>query len=181
MRLLDNVIDVSGYPLDAQAREARAKRRLGLGVTGLADALILCGKHYGTAQARELAARWMAMIQRHAYLASAELAREKGSFPLFDAEKYLASEGAQSLPEEVRAAIREKGLRNGLLTSIAPTGTISLVANNVSSGIEPAFDFSYRRKMLRDDGGTDEECVEDYAYRLFRETFGAIAVARQLS
>jgi ribonucleoside-diphosphate reductase alpha chain len=91
---------------------------------------------------------------------------------LFDVEKYLAGEGARALPEDVRTAIREKGLRNGLLTSIAPTGTISLVANNVSSGIEPAFDFSYRRKILRDDGTADEECVEDYAYRLFREIHG---------
>ncbi|MFP4538269.1 MAG: ribonucleoside-diphosphate reductase, adenosylcobalamin-dependent, partial [Dichotomicrobium sp.] len=175
VRLLDNIVDISGYPLEAQAREAKAKRRLGLGVTGLADALILCGKHYGTDEAVSLAARWMSLIQRRAYLASAELAQEKGSFPLFNAEKYLAGEGARALPEDVRAAIREKGLRNGLLTSIAPTGTISLVANNVSSGIEPAFDFSYRRRILRDDGTSDEECVEDYAYRLFRETFGADA------
>lgn len=172
VRLLDNVIDISGYPLEAQAREARAKRRLGLGVTGLADALILCGKHYGAEDARALAARWIGLIERYAYLASSEIAAEKGSFPLFDAQKYLAGEAAQALPEDVRAAIRKKGLRNGLLTSIAPTGTISLVANNVSSGIEPAFDFSYRRNILRDDGGMDEECVEDYAYRLFRETFG---------
>ncbi len=172
VRLLDNVIDISGYPLEAQAREARDKRRLGIGVTGLADALIMCAKHYGTEEARTLAARWMGLIARHAYLASSDIAAEKGSFPLFDAEKYLAGEGAQALPEDVRAAIREKGLRNGLLTSIAPTGTISLVANNVSSGIEPAFDFSYRRKILRDDGTADEECVEDYAYRLFREMHG---------
>ena len=172
VRLLDNVIDISGYPLEAQAREARHKRRLGIGVTGLADALIMCAKHYGTQEARTLTARWMGLIARHAYLASSGIAAEKGSFPLFDAEKYLAGEGAQALPEDVRAAIREKGLRNGLLTSIAPTGTISLVANNVSSGIEPAFDFSYRRKILRDDGAADEECVEDYAYRLFREMHG---------
>jgi len=172
VRLLDNVIDISGYPLQAQAREAKAKRRLGIGVTGLADALILCGKHYGTEDARTLAARWLALVERHAYMASTEIAREKGSFPLFDAEKYLATEGAGHLPEDVRASIRQNGLRNGLLTSIAPTGTISIVANNVSSGIEPAFDFTYRRRILRDDGGTDEEVVEDYAYRLFRETFG---------
>jgi len=173
VRLLDNVIDVSGYPLEAQAREARAKRRLGLGVTGLADALIQCGMHYGTQEARDLAARWMELIERHAYLASAELAGEKGAFPLFDAEKYLAGGGASDLDDDVRAAIAKQGLRNGTLTSIAPTGTISIVANNVSSGIEPAFDFTYRRRILRDDGTSEEECVEDYAYRLFRETFGA--------
>ncbi len=172
VRLLDNVIDVSGYPLEAQAREARAKRRLGIGVTGLADALILCGKHYGTDEAVTLAARWMSVIQQSAYLASTNLAHEKNAFPQFDADKYLATESAAALPEDVRGAIREKGLRNGLLTSIAPTGTISIVANNISSGIEPAFDFTYRRKILRDDGTADEECVEDYAYRLFRETYG---------
>jgi len=175
VRLLDNVVDVSGYPLNAQAEEARAKRRLGIGVTGLADALILCGRHYGTDEAVKLAAHWTRLIQENAYMASAELAAEKGSFALFDADKYLASQGAQELPEDVRKAIREKGLRNGLLTSIAPTGTISIIANNVSSGIEPVFDFSYRRRILQDDGTADEECVEDYAYRLFRQKFGAIA------
>jgi len=175
VRLLDNVVDVSGYPLNAQAEEARAKRRLGIGVTGLADALILCGRHYGTDEAVKLAAHWTRLIQENAYMASAELAAEKGSFALFDADKYLASQGAQELPEDVRKAIREKGLRNGLLTSIAPTGTISIIANNVSSGIEPVFDFSYRRRILQDDGTADEECVEDYAYRLFRQKFGAVA------
>ena len=175
VRLLDNVIDVSSYPLDAQAREARAKRRLGIGVTGLADALILCGKHYGAEEARNLAGHWMSVIQRHAYLASAELAKEKGIFPLFDADRYLAGQAAKFLPEDVRGAIRKNGLRNGLVTSIAPTGTISIVANNVSSGIEPVFDFTYRRKILRDDGTANEECVEDYAYRLFREKFGTDA------
>jgi len=175
VRLLDNVIDISGYPLKAQAEEAKAKRRLGIGMTGLADALILCGKHYGTDEAVTLAAHWAGVIQRNAYLASAELAAEKGSFPLFDAEKHLASEGALALPEDVRRAISQKGLRNGLLTSIAPTGTISIIANNVSSGIEPVFDFGYRRRILRDDGSADEECVEDLAYRLFRDQFGAEA------
>ncbi len=176
VRLLDNIIDISGYPLKAQAEEARAKRRLGIGVTGLADALILCGKNYGAEDGVKLAARWMSVIQRNAYLASTDLAAEKGSFRLFDAEKYLASEGARELPEDVREAIGQKGLRNGLLTSIAPTGTISIIANNVSSGIEPVFDFSYRRRILQADGTADEECVEDFAYRLFREKFGTDAL-----
>ncbi|RIA56906.1 adenosylcobalamin-dependent ribonucleoside-diphosphate reductase [Dichotomicrobium thermohalophilum] len=175
VRLLDNVIDISGYPLKAQAEEAKAKRRLGIGVTGLADALILCGKQYGTDEAVKLAAHWMSLVQYNAYMASTDLAAEKGSFALFDPEKYLATEGAQDLPTDVRRAIGEKGLRNGLLTSVAPTGTISIIANNVSSGIEPVFDFSYRRRILRDDGTADEECVEDFAYRLFREKFGADA------
>lgn len=172
VRMLDNIIDVSGYPLDAQKSEAFAKRRIGLGITGLADALIMCGKHYGSDEAVTLAKSWMARIERAAYLASAELAVEKGPFPLFDAKKYLKQEAAGTLPEEVRAAIARDGLRNGLLTSIAPTGTISLLAENVSSGIEPVFDFTYRRRILMADGSIEEETVEDYAHRMFRSKFG---------
>ncbi len=175
VRLLDNVIDISGYPLQAQRDEAANKRRIGLGITGLADALIMCAKHYGSAEGVALAKRWMGSIERLANLASAELAHEKGVFPLFDADRHLQRESALSLPEEVRSAIRAKGLRNGLLTSIAPTGTISLLANNVSSGIEPVFDFSYRRRIMQPDGSSAEDIVEDYAHRLFREKFGADA------
>jgi ribonucleoside-diphosphate reductase alpha chain len=173
VRLLDNVIDISGYPLEAQRKEATNKRRIGLGITGLADALIMCGKHYGSADAVALAKRWMSAIERMAYLASTELAREKGPFPLFDADRHLERGSALALPEEVRSAIRTHGLRNGLLTSIAPTGTISLLADNVSSGIEPVFDFSYRRRILQPDGSSAEDIVEDYAHRLFRAKFGA--------
>src|SRR4029453_905075 len=115
-----NAIDISNYPLPAQKKEAKAKRRIGLGVTGLADALILCGVRYGTPEAVALAERWMAAIQKAAYLAGAELAREKGAFPLFDAAKFLAAPNVRRLPEEVRGAIAEHGIRNGLLTSIAP-------------------------------------------------------------
>ena len=175
VRFLDNAIEVSNYPLPAQRKEAKAKRRIGLGVTGLADALILCGVRYGTPEAVALAERWMAAIQKAAYLASAELAREKGAFPLFDAEKFLAAPNVRHLPEEVRAAIAEHGIRNGLLTSIAPTGTISLLAGNVSSGVEPVFDFRYERRILERDGSTRQQTVEDYAYALFRERFGADA------
>ncbi|MDX2265926.1 MAG: adenosylcobalamin-dependent ribonucleoside-diphosphate reductase [Hyphomicrobiales bacterium] len=172
VRFLDCVIDVSRFPLEAQAAEARAKRRMGLGVTGLGDALILCGKHYGSAEARKLAASWLARIERQAYLASAELAAEKGSFPLFERDAYLAGGHARRLPDDIRKTIAAHGLRNGLLTSIAPTGTISLLAGNVSSGIEPAFDFVHRRRVLESNGAAREETIEDYAYRLFRQKRG---------
>src|SRR5262245_17754093 len=175
VRFLDNVIDISNYPLPAQKKEAMAKRRIGLGVTGLADALILAGVRYGTPEAGALAESWMAAIERAAYLASAELAREKGAFPLYDAERFLASAHVQRLPEEVRTAIGRHGIRNGLLTSIAPTGTISLLAGNVSSGVEPVFDFRYERRVLERDGGSRTETVEDYAHALFREKFGLAA------
>jgi ribonucleoside-diphosphate reductase alpha chain len=172
VRFLDNVIDVSNYPLPAQRREALAKRRLGLGVTGLADALILLGVRYGTPEAAALAGRWMAAIQAAAYQASAELAAEKGAFPLYDADALLARPNLAALPAAVRAAIRRHGLRNGCLTSVAPTGTISLLAGNVSSGVEPVFDYRYRRRLLEPDGTAREEIVEDYAHALFRRTSG---------
>src|SRR5690606_6042667 len=172
VRLLDAIIDVSNYPLEAQRKEAISKRRIGLGVTGLADALIFAGARYGSPRALSLAETWMAHIQRAAYLASAELAAEKGSFPLYDAEKLLARPRVASLAPEVRQAIAVHGLRNGCLTSIAPTGTISLLAGNVSSGVEPVFDFRYKRRVLEPDGSHREMLVEDYAYALFRSRFG---------
>ncbi len=175
VRFLDNVIDISNYPLKAQRKEARAKRRIGLGVTGLADALIFMGKRYGTREAADLAGGWMAAIQRAAYLASAELAAEKGAFPLFDSQRFLESPNVAALDAPVHDAIARHGMRNGCLTSIAPTGTISLLAGNVSSGIEPVFDFIHRRKVLGKGGATHEEMVEDYAHALFRRQFGATA------
>jgi ribonucleoside-diphosphate reductase alpha chain len=175
VRFLDNAIDISNYPLEAQRREAQAKRRIGLGVTGLADALILCGVRYGTPEAAVLAKRWMAAIERAAYRASAELAAEKGTFPLYDADRFLAAPNVRRLPDDVRAAIARHGIRNGLLTSIAPTGTISLLAGNVSSGIEPVFDFRYERRVLERDGSARTERVEDYAHALYRQAFGASA------
>ena len=149
VRFLDNTIDVSNFPLEAQRREAQAKRRVGLGVTGLADALIMCGQRYGSKKAAKTARKWMALIERSAYLASAELAAEKGAFPAVRCcKEYLASPHIQRLDKDVRKTIAALGLRNGLLTSIAPTGTISLLAGNVSSGVEPVFDFRYTRKVL---------------------------------
>ena len=173
VRMMDNVIDISRFPLPQQQREAAAKRRIGLGVTGLADALIMCRARYGGNEAVRLTESWMRTIRRAAYLASTRLAAEKGAFPLYDAEKYLAGEAIRGLEEEVRAAIAENGVRNALLTSVAPTGTISLFADNVSSGLEPVFSFTYSRSILMPDGSRREEEVSDHAYRRFRRMFGA--------
>ncbi|MGB3280067.1 MAG: adenosylcobalamin-dependent ribonucleoside-diphosphate reductase [Pseudorhodobacter sp.] len=172
VRMMDNVVDSSRFPLPQQAAEAQAKRRIGLGVTGLADALLMLGLCYGSEAAAERTEAWMKAIARAAYLASVDLAKEKGAFPLFDAEKYLASGTMQAMDEDVRAAIRTHGIRNALLTSIAPTGTISLYAGNVSSGIEPVFAYAYTRKVLQKDGSRTEEEVVDYAVRLWREMHG---------
>jgi len=172
VRMMDNVVDASRFPLEAQAEEARAKRRIGLGVTGLADALLMLGLRYGSDEAARQTEIWMHKIAVAAYLASVDLAREKGAFPLFDAEKFLASGNMQRMDENVREAIATHGIRNALLTSIAPTGTISLYAGNVSSGIEPVFAYSYTRKVLQKDGSRTEEEVVDYAVALWREMFG---------
>lgn len=172
VRLLDNVIDVSNFPLPQLAAEAKKKRRIGLGVTGLADALAMCRLRYGDEQAARQAGQWMALIEKHAYRASAGLAREKGSFDLYIPEKFLNCPGVSRLDKKTTAMIKKQGMRNGLVTSIAPTGTISLFAGNVSSGVEPVFAHDYTRRILRSDGGHDEETVTDYAVALYREMFG---------
>ncbi|MBO28735.1 MAG: ribonucleoside-diphosphate reductase, adenosylcobalamin-dependent [Rhodobacteraceae bacterium] len=172
VRMMDNVVDVSQFPLEAQAREAQAKRRIGLGVTGLADALLMMGLRYGSDEAAAQTEEWLHAIARAAYLASVELAKEKGAFPLFDAEAYLASGTMQGMDEDVREAVRTHGIRNALLTSIAPTGTISLYAGNVSSGIEPVFAYAYTRKVLQKDGSRTEEEVVDYAVQMWRDLKG---------
>jgi ribonucleoside-diphosphate reductase alpha chain len=172
VRMMDNVIDVSRFPLPQQTAEAQAKRRIGLGVTGLADALILCRLTYGSPAAVAKTEEWVGAIEREAYLASTALAAEKGSFPAFDRDKYLAGATVAALDPDIRAAIAEKGMRNSHLTSIAPTGTISLFADNVSSGIEPVFSFRYTRNVLMPDGSRREEEVSDFAYRLFRRLHG---------
>ncbi|MEV8466758.1 adenosylcobalamin-dependent ribonucleoside-diphosphate reductase [Fluviibacterium sp. DFM31] len=174
VRMMDNVVDASRFPLPAQEEEAQNKRRIGLGVTGLADALLMVGLRYGSEDAARQTERWLQAIARAAYLASVDLAKEKGAFPLFDAEKYLASGTMQAMDDDVRDAIAEHGIRNALLTSIAPTGTISLYAGNVSSGIEPVFAYSYTRKVLQKDGSRTEEEVVDYAVKLWREKFGDV-------
>ena len=175
VRMLDNAIDCSRFPIEAQKSEAQAKRRIGLGVTGLADALIMCRARYGSAAGNSLVERWMGALRRAAYLASAELAKEKGVFPLYDVEGYGASPMVRGLDDDVRAAIAASGLRNALLTSVAPTGTISLLAGNVSSGIEPVFSYSYTRNVLMPDGMRRAEAVEDHAYLLFRRLKGDAA------
>ena len=172
VRMMDNVVDASRFPLPQQAAEAQAKRRIGLGVTGLADALLMLGLRYGSDEAAQQTEDWMHAIARSAYLASVDLAREKGPFPLFDAPAYLASGTMRGMDADVRAAIAKHGIRNALLTSIAPTGTISLYAGNVSSGIEPVFAYAYTRKVLQKDGSRTEEEVVDYAVRLWRDLHG---------
>jgi ribonucleoside-diphosphate reductase alpha chain len=172
VRLLDNTIDISRFPLPEQRAEAFAKRRIGLGVTGLADALIFCRARYGGAESLALIERWLTVLSHNAYAASVEIAQEKGAFPLFDRDEYLARPFIARLPQEIRDGIAAYGIRNALLTSIAPTGTISLFADNVSSGIEPVFAYTYERKVLLADGARATEAVSDYAYRAFRARFG---------
>jgi len=172
IRMMDNTIDVSRFPLPQQQAEAVAKRRIGLGVTGLADALIMVGARYGSPEALALTEDWMRRIRDAAYRTSVQLAAEKGAFPLFDRERYLEGEMIAELPADIRAGIAEHGIRNALLTSIAPTGTISLFAGNISSGLEPVFSFTYRRAVLMPDGTRREEEVADYAYSLWRELNG---------
>ncbi|MBU2937639.1 MULTISPECIES: adenosylcobalamin-dependent ribonucleoside-diphosphate reductase [Pacificibacter] len=175
VRMMDNVVDASRFPLEAQRQEAQAKRRIGLGVTGLADALLMVGQRYGSVEAAATCEKWLKMIARASYMGSALLAKEKGAFPLFDKDKYLASGSLIDMDQDVKDAIAEHGIRNALLTSIAPTGTISLYAGNVSSGIEPVFAYAYTRKVLQKDGSRTEEEVVDYAVKMYREKFGADA------
>ena len=172
VRMMDNVIEVSQFPLEAQKLEAKNKRRIGLGVTGLADALLMVGLRYGSDEAVKKTEKWMKTIALSAYNASINLAEEKGAFPLFDPEKFIVSGNMIQMDEDVKKAVNKFGIRNALLTSIAPTGTISLYAGNVSSGIEPVFAYSYKRKVLQNDGSHVEEEVVDYAVQLWRDKFG---------
>jgi ribonucleoside-diphosphate reductase alpha chain len=172
-RMLDNVLDVTFWPLPEQQAEAQAKRRIGLGFLGLGSALVMLGLRYDTDAARALAGRISESMRDHAYLASVELADEKGAFPLFDADAYLRGGFVSRLPDAVQDAIRAHGLRNSHLLSIAPTGTITLAfADNASNGIEPAFSWTYnRRKRMPDDSYRTFE-VADHAWRLYRHMGG---------
>jgi len=172
VRMLDNAIDISRFPLPAQQREARDKRRIGLGVTGLADALIMCRARYGSRAAIALTEGWLQVVVNSAYRASAALAAEKGAFPLFDKQRYLKAPFVAGLDKKTRARIAQHGVRNALLTSIAPTGTISILADNASSGIEPVFSFRHTRNVLMPDGSRKAEPVTDFAYALFRRQHG---------
>jgi ribonucleoside-diphosphate reductase alpha chain len=172
VRMLDNVVDVSRYPLKAQEDEAKSKRRIGLGITGLADALAMCGVHYGTPRGCAVAALWMSAITECAYNQSALLAFEKSPFPKFHDTLYIASPFIQKLPAYLQSRIANCGIRNSHLTSIAPTGTISLFAGNVSGGIEPIFEAGYNRTILEPDGSKRTQKVEDYAVHLYRQMHG---------
>ena len=171
VRMLDNVIDLSQFPLPAQARQACNSRRIGLGITGLADTLIMLGIVYGGEESCRLAASIMEAICHTAYRASIALSIEKGSFPYYDREKYLRSEFVNGLPDEIIEDIRNHGIRNSHLTAIAPTGTISLLANNISSGLEPVFDFNYSRRVLGLDGEYSQYELSDYAWLALRQKY----------
>ena len=174
VRMLDDVLEITPWPLAAQRDEAQRKRRIGLGFTGLGDALVMLGLHYDSPAARTQAARIAEVMRDAAYGASIELARERGAFPLFNADLLLAAPSfASRLPARLREQIREHGLRNSHLLSIAPTGTISLAfADNASNGIEPAFSWTYTRKKREPGGGFKEYRVEDHAWRLYRHLNG---------
>jgi len=167
-RFLDDIIDCSGFPLEQQAEQERGSRRIGLGITGLADALIMAGLHYDSDAAREQAATVMATVCHAAYRCSIDLASEKGPFPFLDRHVYLESPFLQSLPEDIIRQIDRKGIRNSHLTAIAPTGTISLLAGNISSGMEPVFEFMLTRNILDRQGHYQAFELEDYAHRLWR-------------
>lgn len=180
VRMLDNVLDLTTWPLPEQKGEAVSKRRIGLGFTGLGSALAMMGLSYETAQARKLAARIAETMRDTAYEASVELAIERGAFPLFDADEYLAAPRfASRLPEKLQEKIRKHGIRNSHLLSIAPTGTISLAfADNASNGIEPPFAWSYQRKKRMADGSHQQYEVEDHAYRAYRQLGGEMEAFR---
>lgn len=161
---MDNVVDRAVYPLPQQEQEAKGKRRMGLGLTGVANAGEILGYEYGSDDFLEWLEEVMTLVRDEVYMVSVELAKEKGFFPLFDATGYLSSGFAQTLPEHIRKAIRQHGIRNSHLLSIAPTGTISLSADNVSSGIEPVFSHFYDRTIQTFEGPIKER-VTDYAYR----------------
>ncbi|MDR1423675.1 MAG: adenosylcobalamin-dependent ribonucleoside-diphosphate reductase [Azoarcus sp.] len=176
IRMLDNVLDTTHWPLPQQQEEARSKRRVGLGFTGLGDALIMLGKRYDTPEAREEARQIAEYLRDRAYAASVELAIERGAFPLFNADLYLTGGNfASRLPTSLKERIRKHGVRNSHLLSIAPTGTISLAfADNASNGIEPPFSYTYTRRKRMADGTFQEYAVEDYAWRLYRHLGGDV-------
>lgn len=181
VRMLDNVLDLTYWPLEKQREEAQAKRRIGLGFLGLGDALIMLRMRYDGVEGRAMAAKIAETMRDAAYLASVALARERGPFPLFDVDEYLEGEHfAARLPDGIKEQIRQHGIRNSHLLSIAPTGTISLAfADNASNGIEPPFSWTYSRKKRMPDGSSKEFAVEDHAWRLYRHLTGKGAVKEE--
>ena len=172
VRMLDNVTSISRFPLEKQKKRIYRSRRIGIGITGLADALIMMNKDYGSVNGRSFAENIMREICHEAYRTSIELAKDRGAFPDFDSTPYLASPFVQSLPASIRQGIKEYGIRNSHLLSIAPTGSISLLAGNVSSGLEPVFDYEYSRNVLNSNGSVSHFRIRDYAYRMWMESFG---------
>ncbi|MDH5181957.1 MAG: adenosylcobalamin-dependent ribonucleoside-diphosphate reductase [Gammaproteobacteria bacterium] len=172
VRFMDNVIDVSQFPLPQQHHQAQGTRRVGLGITGLADMLLMLGLSYQGEAARQQAAQVMQTICLTAYRSSIALAKEKGSFPLLNKSHYLAAPFIRRLPEDIHAGIAQQGIRNSHLLAVAPTGTISLLANNISSGIEPVFQWDYQRRILQENGEFAAYKLEDYAAWLWRKTQG---------
>jgi ribonucleoside-diphosphate reductase alpha chain len=167
------VIDASRFPLPQQAENARGTRRVGLGITGLADALVMLGLTYGSDRALAVATDLMRCICHTAYRASTGLAAEKGSFPHYERDKFLQGLFVRSLPDNIQSAVATHGIRNSHLIAIAPTGTISLLAGNVSSGLEPIFAASYTRKLLAEDASSREFALIDYALGSWRRMTGA--------
>jgi len=176
VRFLDDVLDVTLWPLPEQHDEAAAKRRIGVGLTGLGDTLVMLGLRYDSQEGRDFAARVARLMRDEAYRASVDLARERGAFPLFNAASYLEDGTfASRLPEDIKDSIRRDGIRNSHLLSIAPTGTVSLAfADNASNGIEPAFSWTYTRMKVMADGSRQSFAVEDHAWRLYRELGGDV-------
>jgi len=175
VRLLDNVIDASRFPLRQQAESAHGSRRIGLGITGLADAMVMLGLTYGSEESLAVARNIMRSICHAAYRASIALAGEKQSFPYFERDRYLAGAFIRTLPDDIQSGIARQGIRNSHLLAIAPTGTISLLAGNVSSGLEPIFAASYARNVLTEDGAAKQFLLTDYALALWRRLTGASA------
>ncbi len=172
VRMLDDAVDVSGFPLPAQREQARGTRRIGLGITGLADAMIMLGHRYGDDGSLAFAREIMRALCHRAYRTSIDLASEKGAFPYFERDAYLSGEFVRMLPADIRDGIASRGIRNSHLVAIAPTGTISLLANNVSSGLEPVFDVDYTRRIVDASGEGREYAITDFACRLWRELKG---------
>ena len=170
VRFLDNVIDISRFPLDRQRVQAQHSRRIGLGITGLADALAMLGRRYGDRAARDSAVLAIRTLRDAAYEASSALARERGAFPAFERDAYCERPFIRTLPAEIQAGIRRHGIRNSHLTAIAPTGTISLLAGNVSSGIEPIFALEGTRRVLQADGTHRDFQTTDFAYAMWHAT-----------
>ncbi|MDA8747774.1 adenosylcobalamin-dependent ribonucleoside-diphosphate reductase [Litoreibacter sp.] len=175
VRMLDNSLDVSRFAVVEQRVEAQTKRRIGIGVTGVADALIMLGVRYGSEASEVLVSDWMRALSNAAYHASAQLAQARGAFACYNATQHLTKPCIQALDVEVQQAIAQHGLRNATLTTIAPTGTTSMFGGNVSSGIEPIFATFYKRKITMPDGSKSETVIEDYAVWLFHQLFGAEA------